>query len=267
MTHGSVHFVAFVTIALLLASCGGNSSNRGSRNDGTPLIFAAASLAGVLGEAADIYEADTGKRVDFSFGGSIALANQIAQLGAPADGVFFVGERPVAALEEANLLLSADRSIALSNQLVVIGPGSEAPLESLEQLAARKGRVAIGDPALAPAGVYTRQALTSAGIWPDILARAVFTFDVRAAMAAVESGNVRYGVVYRTDAVSSNSVSILYEIEGGHADIEYIGSALSGAPNAVSAEEFLEYVAGTLETRTLFESAGFGVTVPGLDDP
>ena len=221
----------------------------------------------MLGEAADIYEADTGKRVDFSFGGSIALANQIALLGAPADGVFFVGERPVAVLEDVNLLSGADRTIGLSNRLVVIGLGTEAPLKSLEELAARKGRVAFGDPALAPAGVYTRQALTSAGIWSDILGRAIFAFDVRAAMAAVESGNARYGIVYRTDAASSNSVSVLYEIERGHAGIEYIGSALSGAPNAASAEEFLEYVAGTPETRTLLESAGFGVTVPGLGGP
>ena len=86
-------------------SCGGKS------NEDVPLIFAAASLADVLIESAELYETQTGMRVDFSFGGSIALANQIALLGAPADGVFFVGERPMAALEEANLLPSADRSI------------------------------------------------------------------------------------------------------------------------------------------------------------
>ncbi|MCZ6538241.1 MAG: molybdate ABC transporter substrate-binding protein [Chloroflexi bacterium] len=253
-----------LTIALLVASCNGNGGTSDTR---TPLIFAAASLADGLGEAAAMYENDTGKRVDFSFGGSIALANQIALLGAPADGVFFVGEKPAEVLEDAGLLSSDERAIRLSNTLVVIGRAGEGPLGSLSELAARKARVAIGDPALAPAGVYTRQALKSAGIWAEISDRAIFAFDVRAAMAAVESGNVRYGIVYRTDAASSNSVSILYEIDGGHARIEYFGSALAGAPNAVLAEDFLEYVARTPETRTLFESAGFAVIAAELDAP
>ena len=267
MTRRSVQVALLLTIALLLASCGGNSCNSGNSDKRAPLIFAAASLADVLGEAAGMYEIDTGKRVDFSFGGSIALANQIALLGAPADGVFFVGEKPVATLMEADLLPVDDRAIGLSNKLVVIGLEREGPLGSLNELAARKARVAIGDPALAPAGVYTRQALISAGIWTEISDRAIFAFDVRAAMAAVESGNVRYGIVYRTDAASSSSISILYEIEGGHAQIEYIGSALTGAPNSAPAEEFLEYLASTPETRTLFESAGFSLTVPMLDAP
>ena len=145
---------------------------------------------------------------------------------------------------------------------MVVGPEGEEPLESLQELAATSARVAIGDPALAPAGVYARQALISEGIWTEISERAVFAFDVRAAVAAVESGNVRYGIVYRTDAARSSSISILHEIEGGHARIEYTGGALTGARNAESAGEFLEYLAVTPEIRALFESAGFDVIDP-----
>jgi len=62
----------------------------GSGKDDVPLIFVAASLSDVVGEAADLYEAETGNSVEFSFGGSIMLANQFAELGAFADGFFFV---------------------------------------------------------------------------------------------------------------------------------------------------------------------------------
>ena len=72
----------------------------GKPEDGVPLIFAAASLSDVLTESAEIYERETGKRVNFSFGGSITLANQVATLGAPADGVFLVGEQSEKILED-----------------------------------------------------------------------------------------------------------------------------------------------------------------------
>lgn len=261
MISRSLRFVLALTVALLLASCGGDHG--GSGKD-TPLIFAAASLADVLGEAAEVYEGETGKRVDFSFGGSIALANQIASFGAPADGVFFVGEKPGQIIVDANLMPRSGYGNYYSNRLVVIGPKSARPLNSLEELAAQKSRVAIGDPVLAPAGVYARQALESAGIWDEISDLAIFAFDVRAAMAAVESGNARFGIVYRTDAVTSDALSIVYEIEGGHPNIEYMAIPLEGARNAEAAREFLDFIIRAQETRTLFESAGFVIVgVPG----
>ncbi|MDP6666114.1 MAG: molybdate ABC transporter substrate-binding protein [Dehalococcoidia bacterium] len=253
-----VQFTLFLLAVLSFTSCGVDSG------EGDPLIFAAASLADVLDESADLYESETGKRVEFSFGGSIALANQVASFGAPADGFFFVGERPIAILESAGLNTAGNRSIRLHNALVVIGSKGDAPPDSLGELAATNDRVAIGDPALAPAGVYAREALKAAGAWDEVSSRAIYALDVRAAMAAVESGNARYGIVYRTDALRSSTVSTLFQINDGHTEIEYLGSALEDAPNAMRASEFLEFIANTPETRTLFESAGFsmGVVAP-----
>ena len=86
MIRRAVQCVLMLACVTVFASCGGNSSD-----DGVPLIFAAASLSDVLTESAEVYERETGKRVEFSFGGSITLANQIVKLGAPADGVLFAG--------------------------------------------------------------------------------------------------------------------------------------------------------------------------------
>ena len=76
----AVQIVLTVLSVMFIASCGGNSG------DDVPLIFAAASLSNVLTESAEVYERDTGRQVEFSFGGSLTLANQIAKLDAPADG-------------------------------------------------------------------------------------------------------------------------------------------------------------------------------------
>ena len=102
----SVQLVVGLLFLALAVSCGGNSV------EDVPLIFASASLSDVLTESAAIYERETGRRVEFSFGGSLALANQIAKLGAPADGVFFVGEEPKMILD--NLVNPKSRRLVLS---------------------------------------------------------------------------------------------------------------------------------------------------------
>jgi len=242
----------------IIASCSGNA------DDDVPLIFAAASLSDVLTESAEIYERDTGKRVDFSFGGSIALANQVATLGAPADGVFLVGEEPEKILEELVLPVPSG-NVALKNSLVVIAADGAGSIESIGDLAVGGFRVAIGDPSLAPAGRYAQQALESAGLWNEVFDSLIFTIDVRAAMAAVESGNSKYGIVYNTDAATSDSVSIVYEIEDGYAPIHYVGRSLADAGNGDAASDFFGFIAKSEETITLFRSAGFivGYALPG----
>ncbi len=196
------------------------------------------------------------------------MANQIASLGAPADGVFFVGDKPAQIIAAADLVPDPGYPNLYSNSLVVIGAVDEDPLDSLDELVSQRARVAIGDPLLAPAGVYARQALESAGVWEEISDRAILTLDVRAAMAAVESGNARYGIVYKTDAVTSDVVSVVYEIAGVGQQITYMAIPLEGARNAGAAKQFLEFIAFESKTRDLFKSAGFTmVGVPGQPGP
>ena len=61
-------------------------------------------------------------------------------------------------------------------------------------------RLALGDPEAVPAGIYARRWLEGRGLWERLRGRVVPTLDVRAALAAVESGAAEAGIVYRTDA-------------------------------------------------------------------
>jgi len=255
----SVQFVLSLMVMVFAISCGGNSG------DDVPLIFAAASLSDVLTASAEIYEREKGKRVEFNFGGSLALANQIAKLGAPADGVFFVGEQPKTILGE---LVSSvpEGSIELVNTLLVIASKDAEHVGTLSDLAAYDARVAIADPALAPAGQFAKQALESAGVWQEIENDLIFAVDVRAALAAVESGNSDYGIVYRTDAYGSDSVSIMSEIYEGYSPIVYVGRSLKVAENSVTAVEFFEFLSKSSEVRDVFESAGFTISSGGSVD-
>ncbi|MDP6055996.1 MAG: molybdate ABC transporter substrate-binding protein [Dehalococcoidia bacterium] len=256
LTRRSIQIVLTLLCVTFIASCGGNADKD------VPLIFAAASLADVLAESAEIYEKETGKRVEFNFGGSITLANQIAKLDAPVDGVFFVGELPELLLGDLVVPVPNGR-IGLVNTLVVIAKENAGNVRTVEDLAGSDSRIAIGDPVLAPVGRFAKQALESASVWDEIKNDLIFTADVRAALAAVETGNSTYGIVYRTDAMGSDSVSIVSEIYDGYSPVVYAGRTLADARNALAAKNYFDFISESKDVQNVFESAGFTVGFSG----
>lgn len=237
----------------LIASCGGNTA------DDVPLIFAAASLSDVLTDSAEVYERETGKQVVFSFGGSLTLANQIVQLGAPADGAFMVGREAIERIANADLVGSNGYGTMLFNQLAVIGLNESGELSGLSDLANTEGRIAIGNPDLAPAGKFAKQALESAGIWDAVSDRLIMTSDVRSAMAAVTSGNTKFAIVYTSDVTTSSDSSIksLLTVEDGYGSINYFSVPIKDSKNSAGVEEFNQFLASSRETQAIFNAAGF----------
>jgi molybdate transport system substrate-binding protein len=218
------------------------------------LVFGAASLAESLQDLATAYEAKTGERVVFSFGSSSDLARQI-QAGAPADVFFSADTAKMDVLEKVGLVRAADRREFLSNALVVVVPsGSTTGVASAEELAALP-RIALADPATVPAGVYAKKWLTGLGLWERIEPKVVPTLDVRAALAAVESGTVPAAVVYRTDAAISHAVRIAFVATDGPA-IAYSLAPLVASKQRASAGVFVRLLEGP-EGRAEFEKRGF----------
>ena len=225
-------------------------------NDASPLVFAAASMSDALTEVADSYRQETGREVRFSFGGSRALAVQIADLGAPADAVIFAGESPFEVLERAGVIESGARTDVLINTLVVAS-SSERIMGLAELAAPSAGVVAIADPALAPAGEYAVSALERAGVLGKLDGRTVRTLDVRAALAAVSSGNARFAIAYRTDVLAVDGVEIAFEIPPSyHPPIVYPAAAIAGSDAESGAGRFIEYLQ-TEQAGVILERHGF----------
>ena len=108
-----------------------------------------------------------------------------------------------------------DREDLLSNRLVVVVPAAAAASSMTAEDLAGVRRLALGDPRAVPAGIYARRWLERRGLWERVRDRVVPTLDVRAALAAVESGNVDAGIVYRTDAAISKRVRVALEVPAG----------------------------------------------------
>ncbi|HJW14561.1 MAG TPA: molybdate ABC transporter substrate-binding protein [Thermoanaerobaculia bacterium] len=216
------------------------------------LVFAAASLTESLEEIGKAYQAKTVAAVRFSFGASSDLARQIAA-GAPADVFFSADTAKMDTLEKAGLVRREDRREFLSNRLVVVVARDSARKVNGPRDLRQFGRIALADPAAVPAGIYAKKWLESAGVWREVEDRVVPTLDVRAALAAVESGTVEAAVVYKTDAQISRKVRPIFQTDTDPPILYSAGVVGRAGP---AAREFLAFLQGK-EARAAFTRAGF----------
>jgi molybdate transport system substrate-binding protein len=224
------------------------------------LVSAAASLADVLKEISNGYQSRSKHIVKFNFGPSSGLARQIEE-GAPAD-LFFSADLPqMEKLNKSGRLESGTRKNLLSNQLVIIVPAdSKLTISSPNDLLkADVKRIALAEPSSVPVGVYSKKYLADEGLWNKVEAKVVPVQDVRATLAAVESGNVEAGFVYKTDAAVSKKVKVAFQvpIEKGP-KIVYPIAIIKESKRKDAAREFMTYILSPA-TKESFKKYGFVV--------
>ena len=250
---------------LLIVAAGAYGLAIGRRSGGRPghprlRVLAAASLTVALGDVAAAYERESGVGVDLACGSSGALAQQILN-GAPADLFISANVQWMDSVERAGLCAPGTRRDVLSNVLVVVAPrGQAGRFRSLADLA-HVGRLAIADSRGAPAGIYAREALARSGLWGTLSGRIVEALHVRAALLQVERGEADAGIVFLTDARSSDAVEVAFEVPRSlHAPIVYPAAVLKESAQPAAALAFLEFLSSTAAS-SLFEKHGFIVRV------
>jgi len=221
-------------------------------------VFAAASLSDAFKEIAPLYTKATGDTLRFNFGASGALARQIKE-GAPADVIFSADELRVDQLDKAGLLLAGTRRTLLANTLVIVVAADDgAPVKTLDDLTkVEVKRIAIGEPATVPVGTYTKEYLQKTGHWKKLIDKLVPLDSVRAALAAVESGNAEVGFVYKTDALISKKVRIALEVPRAEGPkITYPVAVLKDAKQPEAAKALGEFLSGP-DAQKVFAKFGF----------
>jgi molybdate transport system substrate-binding protein len=221
-------------------------------------VFAASSLTDALKEIGSNYEKSSGDKTVFNFGASSTLARQI-EAGAPADIFFSADEAKMDGLEKKGLIDTATRKSRLGNAIVVVIPAdSTLKINSASDLTNDTvKKIAFADPKAVPAGVYGRAWLTNQQLWEVIEPKVVPTENVRAALAAVESGNVDAGVVFKTDAGISKRVKVAYEVPAQDAPkISYPMALVKDSKQPDAAKQFLKYLSSE-EAGQVFQRFGF----------
>ena len=225
------------------------------------LVFAAASLSDALTEIGKVYEAGGGGKVRFNFAGSNDLARQI-EAGAPAAVFISANRAQMDRLQKAGKVGAGDAFALLGNTLVVIEPreGKARPVTSARDLMGFE-RISLADPAAVPAGVYTKTWLEKERVWAQIAPKVVPALDVRAALAAVAAGNLPVGIVYATDALSSNKVRVVYRVPAeATPDLRYFAAPV--APGSPASSSFVAFLKGP-KARGIFARHGFTPLTPG----
>ncbi len=229
------------------------------------LVFAAASLKTALDALVEPAEAAAGVAVRMSYAGTPALTRQI-EAGAPADVFISADVDWMDYAESRGLLKAGSRVDLLTNRLVLVAPRAEpvtlrvAPGFNLAE-ALGKGRLAVADPAVVPAGRYARAALESLGAWDSVASRLAPAENVRAALLLVSRAEAPLGIVYRTDAAADPAVVVVDTFpETAHPPIVY-PAALTARASARAAR-VLAFLRGP-EARAEFTRQGFGFVEGG----
>ena len=224
----------------------------------TVTVFAAASLTESLREIGAAYEKQSGDKVVFNLGASSLLARQIEE-GAPADIFFSADEAKMDGLSTNGLILKETRKSRLSNALVIVVASEKgAPVANPADVATDKvKRLALAEPRTVPAGIYAKEFLQKQNLWTAVEAKVIPTENVRAALAAVEGGNVEAGIVYKTDAAISKGVRVVYEVPSRDSPaISYSMAVLREAKEPAAAKRFLQHL-DSIEAGHRFEKYGF----------
>jgi len=201
------------------------------------VVFAAASLKTALDAVAADFEAATGHGVTISYAGSNALAKQIIE-GAPADVFISAAVNWMDEVEKAGLLVDGTRRDLLGNTLVLVAHGKDAVPVAIGPGFDLAGLLGDGKLSMAmvdavPAGQYGKASLEALGIWEAIEPSVAQSENVRAALTLVALGEAPYGIVYGSDAVSDDSVTVVATFQANsHPPIVYPGALLTGATDA-----------------------------------
>jgi len=224
-------------------------------------VFAAASLTNALQDVGTLWQAKGHPKVTFSFASSSVLALQIEH-GAPAGVFLSADEKWMDALAAKGAIVPASRSDLLGNSLVLVEPKAKlrkvqiGPGLQMESVLGAQGRLAVGQTASVPAGIYAKQALEKLGLWDAVAGRLAPADSVRSALRLVETGEAPAGIVYGTDVnvVPSLGVAGVFP-PGSHDPIRY-PAALVKSFDTKDARAFLAFL-HTADARDVFEHYGF----------
>lgn len=223
------------------------------------LVAAAASLEYAYEEELIpmFEEENPGVTVKGTYDSSGKLQTQIEE-GLEADVFMSAATQQMDALTEEGFVDGESVTDLLENQIVLITSAeNELGLAEFTDIT-KADTIAIGDPASVPAGQYAQEALTSLGIWDEVLAKSSLGTNVTEVLNWVAEGSAQAGIVYATDAATTDNVKVIAQAsEGSLAEPAiYPVGLVSASAHQEEAQAFLDFLQSD-EAMAVFEAYGF----------
>ncbi len=225
----------------------------------TILVAAAASLKySYDDELIPMFEeANPGIKVMSAYDSSGKLQTQIEE-GLAADIFMSAAPKQMTALKEEGMIDKDSIVDLLENKIVLIVPeGAKTEVTGFEDIT-KADIIAVGDPESVPAGQYAKEALTSLGLWEEVLAKSTKGTNVTEVLNWVAEGSADAGIVYATDAATTPKVTVIAEApEGSLAKkVIYPVGIVSSSEHKAEAQKFIEFLQSD-EAIAVFEKYGF----------
>ena len=195
--------------------------------------------------------------VSGTYDSSGKLQTQIEE-GMEADVFMSAATKQMDALTEEGMIEEDSVTDLLENKIVLItSADSQLELSSFEDIT-KADTIVIGDPASVPVGQYSEEALTNLGLWDQVLAKASLGTNVTEVLNWVAEGSAQAGIVYATDAATTDKVKVVAEApEDSLAEPAiYPVGIVSASENKEAAEKFVEFLKSD-EAIQIFGDYGF----------
>jgi len=224
-------------------------------------LYAARGLASPIKKISAFFEKNTSNIIDINLASSGILARQI-EMGAPADIYISASREWIEYLIKKKLLKASTEITVAGSQLVIISPENITTTNiSFDNKNFwsnnATGKFVIGDFNHVPAGKYTKQALEKLGWWNSLKARTILAKDVHHALEIVASGEAEYGVVYYSEALTSNKVVIKNFLpEQLHEPIIFYAAICVKSKKKITSQKFLDFLSSD-KSKEIFIKFGF----------
>ncbi|OMP65755.1 molybdate ABC transporter substrate-binding protein [Domibacillus epiphyticus] len=237
---------AIILIAFSFIFITGFIAQTRAQDESLLIVGAAASFNPVLTELERAFE-QRYPNVDLRFhtGGSGMIARQV-EAHAPIDVVMLASKKEADSLQKQRLIDMEYPTGFLTNRLVVVQPVQEKKIWMDAET------LVMGTPGAVPVGTYAEQALRESN-WTGTR---VYAKDASSVLMWVSSGEADAGILYETDAKSSEEIRISYVFpEHSHDEIVYNAGTVVQS-NHSTAKTFEAFLTSETAIR-LFKQYGF----------
>jgi len=213
-----------------------------ARQEITLTVSAASDLTPAFGELGSVFTEATGIDIEFNFGSTGQLAQQIIA-GAPADVFAAANVDFIDQLDERGLILADTQELYARGRITIwTRSDSDVQITDLSQLSdPRIDRIAIANPDHAPYGVAAREAMQSAGVWDAVQDKLVLGENVSDTLRFAQTGNVDVAIVALSLSLASDGKWTLID-ETLHEPIDQALAVVAATEHEPEARAFVEFV-------------------------
>lgn len=223
-------------------------------------VASAPSVKNAVEKAADLYmKSNPDTEIKFSYAASGTIQNQIEN-GADIDIFIAVGGKNMTETENRGFIEKGSRYLIAEDELVCISSKENNEINKLEDLIKKENCIiANGEPGIVPCAKTVEETMSYLGFYEKIKDKFVLCKDLLQVRSYVETGNADGGFVWKSIAIKSNKVKIIFESdEKMHKPVIIEAAVLKEGKNRSRSIDFVKYLTGNMSAE-IFKENGFKV--------